>query len=447
MRVTVIGSGYVGLVTAVVFADLGNEVIAVETDRIKLAALQSGESPLYEPGLEERLRQGLASGHLRFTADLAEAAPGSEIVFIAVGTPAGPDGWPDLSAVRQVAAQLGPLLTGSVVIVNKSTVPLGSAGLVADWLVEHGADPATFDVVSNPEFLREGTAIHDFMNPDRIVIGAHRREAAVRLRDLYAPLNAPVHITDPASAELIKYASNSFLALKISFINTISRVCEAAGANVDDVARGMGADRRIGAEFLRAGLGWGGSCFPKDLSALMQMSAKQGVDFALLREALAVNDTQLIRALDRLERTLGGFSGRCIGLMGLAFKPNTDDIRDARSLQIIAHLHARGATVRAYDPAAMPAVREQFPEVEYVSGVYELSPGADALMVVTEWNEFRQLNLRRLAAPMRTRVLFDGRRIYRAAAAEAAGLTYLAVGSPDPSVSHGAEGRVPPVRA
>ncbi len=428
MKVAVIGSGYVGLVTAAVLADLGNDVICVDKDPAKLDKIRAGVSPIYEPGLDELLRRCLAAGSLSVSDSVLEATKASEIVFIAVGTPEGPDGKPDLSAVRAVASEIARGIDKPTVVVNKSTVPVGSADLVRQIIIGSGADAKLFEVVSNPEFLREGTAIHDTMNPDRIVIGAQRPEAAKKLIALYEPFSCPVMVTDPESAELIKYASNSFLAAKISFINAISRLCELCGANVDEVAKGMGLDKRIGSQFLQSGLGWGGSCFPKDVSGLITTARELGYDFELLKSVTKVNADQTLNFVRRIEERLGTLKGKRIALLGLAFKPNTDDIRDAKSLVIVEEALKRGASIAAFDPAAAENVRALYPQIEYADDPYRLALGADALVVVTEWGEFRRLDLAKLAGPMRTRLLFDGRRIYSPESAAKAGFEYFAIG-------------------
>lgn len=428
MRIAVIGTGYVGLPTGVVLAQLGNDVICVDKDQAKVAKLRSGQCPIYEPGVEEVLRKTLNEGFLTISDSIPDAVRVSDIVFIAVGTPPGEDGTPDMSQVKAAATEIATAISKYTVIVNKSTVPVGAGELVEDIIAGQGVDRALFDVVSNPEFLREGSALHDTMEPDRIVIGAKSPNAAQKLVDLYAPLNAPAIVTDLNSAELIKYASNSFLATKISFINAISRLCEACGANVADVAKGMGADQRIGSQFLQAGLGWGGSCFPKDVQGLIKVAEGLGYDFRLLRETEAINCDQTMHFLARLEKAIDGFQGKTIGLLGLAFKPNTDDIRDAKSLVIIDHVIKNGGTVRAYDPVAMQHVHAQFPNVDYVTHAYDVPIGADALVLVTEWSEFRQLDLTRMANSMRKKVLFDGRRVYSRAAAEKAGFVFATIG-------------------
>lgn len=429
MRVAVIGTGYVGLVTGVVLAELGNDVICVDNDPRKIEMLKKGIPPIYEPGIEEMLKRTLEDGYFHVSDNIGDAVEKSEVVFIAVGTPPGPDGTPDLSAVRAVAKEIGKALRKYTVIVNKSTVPVGSGDVVENILKEQGAPEELFDVVSNPEFLREGSAIYDTLNPDRIVIGAKRREAAVKLVELYAPLEKPMILTDLNSAELIKYASNAFLASKISFINAMSRVCEACGANVADVAKGMGMDKRIGDQFLQSGLGWGGSCFPKDVQGLIKSSEGLGYDFQMLKAVEEINETQTTHFVDRIEKRIGGLKGKLVGMLGLAFKPNTDDIRDAKSLVIIEEVLKRGASVQAYDPVAADNVKKVFPDITYCDGPYEVADRADVLILVTEWNEFKNMDLERMACSMNEKILFDGRRLYGKAKAEKAGFEYHTIGS------------------
>lgn len=421
------GTGYVGLVTAVVLADLGVQVTGVDHDPRKLALLQSGISPIYEPGLEEILRRVIASGKLTFSDSVAFAVQESDVVFIAVGTPSGPGGAPDLTAVRQVASEIGGAIDKYTVVVNKSTVPVGTGKLVEDILLDAGAPRRLFDVVSNPEFLREGSAIRDTIDADRIVIGGDEKALSI-IEDLYTPLSRPILRTDIESAELIKYASNSFLAMKISFINAIAQICERTGANVDQVAAGLGSDARIGPAFLAAGLGWGGSCFPKDVRGLLSICDQVGYRFGLLEETERVNEDQAHLFLDRLSARLGGFNGKRIGVLGLAFKPNTDDLRDARSLIIIERILAEGGVVQAYDPVAMANVAGFGPELELCECACDTARDADALLLVTEWNEFRHLNLRTVASMMRQTVLFDGRRFFDREVAEDAGFEYHTIG-------------------
>jgi UDPglucose 6-dehydrogenase len=429
MKVAVVGTGYVGLVTGVVLASLGNDVICVDNNPEKVDMLRRGIPPIYEPGIEELLKRTLEEGYLVISDNVEDATAKSELVFIAVGTPPGQDGTPDLTAVRAVASAIGRSIHKYTVVVNKSTVPVGSGDLVADLIRDAGTDPSLFDVVSNPEFLREGSAIQDTLQPDRIVIGAKNRDAAVKLVELYAPLERPMYITDINSAELIKYASNSFLAMKISYINAISRICELCGANVQDVAKGMGSDQRIGNQFLNAGLGWGGSCFPKDVQGLLKTAECLGYDFRLLREVVEINDDQTLHFVRRIERRLGGFEGKTIGLLGLAFKPNTDDIRDAKSLIVIDEVTAKGGKIRAYDPVAASNVKAIRPNIEIVDSVYDVAQGADALALITEWNEFRQIDLGRLMKPMAQKVLFDGRRVYGKTTADRHAVEYYTIGS------------------
>ncbi|MEZ0327132.1 MAG: UDP-glucose/GDP-mannose dehydrogenase family protein [Fimbriimonas sp.] len=429
MNIAVIGTGYVGLVTGVVLAELGNNVICVDKDERKAKMLQEGIPPIYEPGVEELLKRGLKSGFLRISQSIEFATRQSEIIFIAVGTPPLPDGNPDLSAVRAVATEIGKNIFKRTIIVNKSTVPIGSGDMVEQIILSLGVPHELFDVVSNPEFLREGSAIYDTMNPDRVVIGAKNQQAAARLVELYAPLQAPMIITDLNSAELIKYGANAFLAMKISFINALSQICELCGANVGDVAKGMGADARIGKQFLQAGLGWGGSCFPKDVQGMIKTAEGLGYDFELLKEVVEINNQQVERFISRIENRIGGFKGKLVSLMGLAFKPNTDDIRDAKSLRIIEAVLEKGGRIRAYDPIAEENVRAVFPDIEYVQNLYELAEDADVLVLVTEWNEFRQIDLERLTACMKQPLLFDGRRLYNHALAERAGIEYYTIGA------------------
>lgn len=429
MKVAVIGTGYVGLITGVVLADLGNDVICVDNNIEKVKTLQDGIPPIYEPGLEEMMGRAIRGHHLQFSTSIEFATGQSEIIFIAVGTPPAEDGTPDLSGVIAVATEIGKHVKHHVVVVNKSTVPVGTGDLVEKTIASQGVSLELFDIVSNPEFLREGSAISDTLNPDRIVIGAKRREAAEKLSELYAVLGAPIIHTDLNSAELIKYGANAFLATKISFINALSRLCELCGANVDDVAKGMGYDKRIGRAFLNAGLGWGGSCFPKDVLGLVKTAELLGYDFGILNEVIRVNDQQTMHFVSRIETELGGFKGKRIALMGLAFKPDTDDIRDAKSLLIIEELLSKGATVCAYDPMAADHVKVLYPDVHYATDVYELAKQADALVVVTEWNEFRQIDLERLKSQMARPLLFDGRRIYLRSTAEQAGFKYFSIGS------------------
>jgi UDPglucose 6-dehydrogenase len=409
----VIGVGYVGLVTGACLADLGNRVVCLNRNKSKADNLRRGIMPIYEPGLEEIVRRNYAAGRLDFTTSYDEALNDVEYVFIAVGTPSGAEGEADLVHVNQASEGIAKRLHQPTVIVNKSTVPIGTGDWVADIVRENMPDEdIEFSVVSNPEFLREGSAVYDFMNPDRIVLGSLDSAAAHRVAELYYPLQAPIIITDLRTAEMIKYASNAFLATKISFINEIANVCEALGADVTEVARGMGMDQRIGPQFLGAGVGWGGSCFPKDVKALAHMAATHGAHPQLLRAVMEINYDQRKRVIQKLRDILGGFRGKTMGILGLAFKPNTDDMRDAPSIEIIHMLQHEGAQIKAYDPQAMETAKRILTNVEYCENPYAVAEDADALILVTEWNEFKQLDMMRIKETMRQPILLDGRNIY-----------------------------------
>lgn len=427
-RISIIGSGYVGLVYAAAFADLGNDVVGIDINEEKVKLLQQGECPIFEPGLPEILSRNLQAGRLRFTTSYEDAVPNSEFVFICVDTPQSFNGEADMRAVRRAATTTAEHLTGHTVIVNKSTMPIGSGDLVAKILEEHISGDATFAVVSNPEFLREGSAVHDVMNPERVVLGSDQREAAEKVASLYSVLNSPIVITDLRSAEMIKYASNAFLATKISFINEIARICERVGADVTVVSKGMGYDPRIGSLFLEAGIGYGGSCFPKDVSALAYMAEEANTHPQLLRAVIEINNDQRRRFVQKLQENLGDLNERQIGIWGLAFKQNTDDMRESPAVDIIRMIVQRGGYVRAYDPAASETARPLLPNVVICDNPYDAVDGADALCVVTPWNEFKQANLERVAEMMRTPLLLDGRNIYEPEDVRAQGLTYVGVG-------------------
>ncbi len=428
-KISVIGMGYVGLVTAACFADLGNEVWSVELDGNKVELLQKNKAPFYEPGLEELIARNAAAGRLHFTTRYEEAIPHADFIFICVGTPMAENGAAELRYVQMAAESIGPNLRDYTIIVNKSTVPIGTGDMVTEILSRY-ADPSTFAVVSNPEFLREGSAVNDFFNPDRIVLGAGDRTAAEKVAELHAPLNAPVIITDLHTAEMIKYASNAFLATRISFINEIAHICERLGADVKEVARGMGMDRRIGPHFLNAGVGFGGSCFPKDVRALAYMAKAQDCHPQLLQAVLEINDDARRRFVGKLLEMVGDLRGRTIGVLGLSFKPNTDDMREAPSIEIITRIHEMGAEVKAYDPVAMPRAEELMPWVTYCATPYDVAKGADALLVITEWNEFKQLNMERIRDLMREPVLLDGRNVYEPTEMRRLGFRYYGVGRP-----------------
>ena len=429
MNICVVGTGYVGLVTGAVFADLGNDVVCVDKVRAKIDSLQAGRMPIYEPGLEEMVARNVDDGRLTFTVDLAAGVRQSEVIFIAVGTPSRATGETDLSHVEAVAAEIGRTMDRYKVVVNKSTVPVGTGELVREVVARHQRAPIEFDVVSNPEFLREGSAIEDTLRPDRIVIGAPNQHAAMRLVELYAPLERPMIITDLPSAEVIKYASNSFLAAKISFINAIANVCEAAGADVTQVMKGMGLDSRIGAAFLQAGLGYGGSCFPKDVDSLIHTAGRLGYDFRMLKSVADINRERAARLVETIRKVLSPLDDKTVAVLGLSFKPNTDDMREAKSVEVIEQLHAAGATIRAYDPVATGNARDLLPPgVTYSASPYEAAQDADAVVLVTEWNEFKFINLERLRRVLRRRVIFDGRNIWEPDRMRRLGFEYYSIG-------------------
>jgi UDPglucose 6-dehydrogenase len=452
-RICIVGAGgYVGLGYAAALADLGHDVVGLDVAADRVAALNRGAPPVYEPGLEELLARTLAAGRLRFTTAYAEAVPGAEFVFLCVGTPSLSDGDADLRQVRAAAAAIGRHLVPGrhAYVVNKSTMPVGSAELVAGLVAEHAPAGAGFAVVANPEFLREGRAVHDILHPDRVVLGAEDRAAAEAVAALYAPLGAPVLITDPRSAEMVKYAANAFLATKISFINEVARVCEKLGADVEVVAEGLGLDPRIGPRFLRAGLGFGGSCFPKDVGALTRMADEAGLHPGLLRAVLEINAEARRRFVARCEKLLGGLDGTVLAVWGLSFKEDTDDLRGSPALDVIALAQERGAAIRAHDPAAMANAARRLAGVALCASPYAAAEGADAVLVCTPWREFRRVDLGRVAAAMRGDLLLDGRNLYDPEAARAAGLRYEGIGRgapadrPAPAAAAAAESPVPP---
>jgi len=427
-NITVIGVGYVGLVTGACFADLGNRVVCVDINEQKIKDLKQGVMPIYEPGLEELVARNARAGRLSFTTSYTEGLKEAEFVFIAVGTPEGVDGEADLRHVRVAARSIAEVMEHPITIVNKSTVPVGTGDWVADIIRECRNDDVDFAVVSNPEFLREGSAISDFMYPDRVVLGSLNREAAEKVAQLYLPLRTTIMITDLRTAETIKYASNAFLATRISFINEIANICEALGADVKEVATGMGYDKRIGHTFLDAGVGYGGSCFPKDVKALAYMAEIKGRHPQLLRAVIEINTDQRRAVVRKLEQALGSLRGKTVGLLGLAFKPNTDDMREAPSAHIARMLQTAGARVRAYDPVAMKVAARVVPDVELAEDAYTLAEGCDALVVVTEWNEFKNLDLAHVRELMNQPVLIDGRNIYDPALMKELGFYYRGIG-------------------
>jgi UDPglucose 6-dehydrogenase len=427
-QISVIGVGYVGLVTAVCFSDLGNKVTALDISEEKIESLKGGEMPIYEPGLEELVHRNVDAGRLTFTTSYKEALEEAEFVFICVGTPSGVDGEADLKYVASAAASIAENMEKPVIVINKSTVPVGTGDWVAEIITKNQSEPVDFSVVSCPEFLREGSAIADFMNPHRTVLGSLDREAADQVAQLHLPLRAPIVITDLRTAEMIKYASNAFLATKISFMNEIANVCEELGADVKEVAAGMGYDKRIGPHFLNAGLGYGGSCFPKDVKALAFMAEEMNVEPKILNAVMDTNNERRPRMVERLVTAAGDLKGKTIGLMGLAFKPNTDDMRDAPSIDIANALLKQGAKVRAFDPVAMEVAQPLLPEVEMVNGVYNLVEGCDAVIVCTEWNEFIQVDLEKVKGLMTTPLVVDGRNIYEPEKMAELGFEYYGVG-------------------
>jgi UDPglucose 6-dehydrogenase len=426
MRIAVIGTGYVGLVTGACLAELGNDVVGVDKDEGKVERLGRGEVTIYEVGLPELLDRNLGN-RLGFTTDTGEAVREAEIVFITVGTPPGEEGEADMTQVIEAARDIAAAVNGYKVIVNKSTMPVGSTRLV-ERIIEEGARGEEFDVVSNPEFLREGTAVRDFMNPDRIVIGTESQKAAGIMTELYRPLKAPLFITDPASAEMIKYASNAFLATKVSFINAIANICEAVNADVKEVALGMGYDRRIGFEFLRAGPGFGGSCFPKDCQALIDIARKSGYNFYLLEGVMQVNREQMELMVEKVRRKLGEVRGKRVAAWGLAFKANTDDVRDSPALEIIKMLLEKGAEIKAYDPKAMDNARRAVPALECVNNPLEAAEGADILVILTDWDEFKMQDFSKVMELMRGKYILDTRNCLEPLSVRRLGFDYEGVG-------------------
>ena len=431
MRIAMIGTGYVGLVSGACFADFGHEVCCIDKDAAKIDGLNAGKMPIWEPGLDALVKANVERGRLTFTTDLPSGVENAEAVFIAVGTPARRgDGHADLTFVFQAVRELAKVIKPGTVVVTKSTVPVGTGDEIERILAEEGVTGVF--VASNPEFLREGAAIADFKHPDRIVVGSEDEQAQHALREIYRPLflnRAPILFTGRRTAELTKYAANAFLAVKISFINEVANLCEAVDADVQDVARGIGLDNRIGPKFLHAGPGYGGSCFPKDTLALLQTAEKAGVDQRIVRTTVEVNDDRKAGMVDRVERALGGsVSGKRVGVLGLAFKPNTDDMRDAPSIPLVNALVERGAEVSAFDPVAREQAEKIFDGITFSPDAYSAATDADALVIVTEWDEFRALDLDKIAGAMRGKTLVDLRNVYDREEAEGAGLAYFGVG-------------------
>jgi UDPglucose 6-dehydrogenase len=431
MHIAVIGTGYVGLVSGACFAEFGNSVICVDSDIDKIKMLKAGKMPIYEPGLEQLVAKNVREGRLEFTSDITGAIERSLVVMLAVGTPSSKDGSANMQYVDAVAEEIARALNGYKVIVTKSTVPVGAAGRIKQIIDKHKQVNCRYSVASNPEFLREGAAINDFMRPDRVVIGCTDEEAIAIIKDMYRPLyllETPFVVTNPESSEMIKYASNAFLAMKISFINEIANLCDLLGADVHDVAKGMGLDNRIGSKFLHPGPGFGGSCFPKDVRALAALARDSEYEMKLTEAVLEVNERQTASVIQRIRRVVPELAGKTVAVLGLSFKPDTDDMRDAPAVKIIADLLAAGAKVRAYDPAAMGAAEGVLTDVQFCDDEYEAARGSDALVVVTEWNQFRGLDLNRLKSVMGDLNLIDLRNIYKPEAVRAAGFNYVSMG-------------------
>ncbi len=428
MKLTIIGTGYVGLVTGTCFAEVGHQVICVDNNESKVKLLQAGGIPIYEPGLEEMVKKHVANGRLRFTASTKDGVENSDIIFIAVPTPPQPDGSVDLSYIEGVAREIASAMTSYKIVVDKSTVPVKTGDKVAETIKRYCKAKVEFDVVSNPEFLREGFAVEDLMKPDRVVIGVRSQRPVAAMRDVYTPFNAPIIVTDINSAELIKHAANSFLALKISYINAVSVICEASGANVQEVANGIGLDARIGRRFLDAGLGFGGSCFPKDLSAFIKISEQLGYDFALLKEVQRINAGQMERFFKKITDTLWVLKDKKIAVLGLAFKQNTDDVRSSPAIDLCQRLQKEGAILRVHDPKAMDKAKDILKNVTFVEDMNEVAEGCDALVIATEWPDFKKLDLERARKALTHPILFDGRNLFDPLEMEKLGFIYKSVG-------------------
>jgi len=428
MEISVIGTGYVGLVTGVCFAELGNRVTCIDNDEKKIKDLKKKILPIYEPGLKELVENNVKKKRLNFVNNIKEGIKNSKVIFIAVGTPSRANGEADLTYVENVAKEIARHLDGYKLIVEKSTVPVETGKWIEHTIRVNNKKKAQFDVASNPEFLREGSAISDFMHPDRIVIGVESKKAQEILAELYRPLKAPIVVTDINSAELIKHASNSFLATKISFINAVSQICERLGADVSKVAEGMGLDKRIGRQFLDAGIGYGGSCFPKDVDAFIHLSEKSGYNFALLKEVRRINEEQKEFFVKLIEKKLWILKGKTIGVLGLAFKPGTDDMRNAASIDIIMRLQQEGAKVKAFDPQAMEKAKEILREVKFCKDAYEAAKGSDCLLIISEWDEFKELDFKRIKKLISQPIIFDGRNIYNRQSMEKLGFQYFSIG-------------------
>ncbi|MEK7279877.1 MAG: UDP-glucose/GDP-mannose dehydrogenase family protein [Nitrospirota bacterium] len=431
MNISVIGVGYVGLVTGVCFAEFGLKVTCMDKDGEKIRNLRKGIIPIYEPGLEEKVKKNIKEGRLTFTTDIGETVDNALAIFIAVGTPPMKDGSADLSFVDEVAETIAKHMTSYKVIVTKSTVPIGTGERLRKIVGRSQRESIDFDIVSNPEFLREGSAIEDFMRPDRVVIGAESQQAIAIMKDLYRPLyliETPFLITDVPTAEMIKYASNSFLATKITFINEIANLCEKVGADVRMVAKGMGLDGRIGSKFLHPGPGYGGSCFPKDVLALSKISRDKDYDFKILKSVIEANNRQRTLMVEKIREAVGDLNGKTLGILGLSFKPNTDDMRDAPSIEIINALQKSGAKIKAYDPAATEEAKKVLKDIEYCDDPYAIAQGTDAIIILTEWNQFRNLDLEKVKSLLKSPIFIDLRNVYEPNKIKELGFKYVGVG-------------------
>jgi len=428
MKLCIIGTGYVGLVSGTCFAEIGHNVICVDNDEKKIQILKTGKIPIYEPGLLEMVRKNVSDGRLRFTTSIIEGVRKSLFIFIAVGTPPKENGEPDLSSIENVASDIGEAMEDYKIVIEKSTVPVQTGKWIRTIIERFNKRGIPFDVASNPEFLREGSAINDFLRPDRIVLGVESERAKEKLIELYKPIDAPKIITDLASAELIKHASNSFLSMKISFINALSIICERSDGDIIKVAEGIGLDKRIGRDFLNAGVGFGGFCFPKDLKAFIGIAQKLGYDFKLLKEVERINEEQMFRVVKKLEDLLWNLKDKQIGILGLSFKPNTDDMRFAPSITIINELKRQGALIKAYDPVAMERAKELMPGIDYCPDAYGVAKNSDSVILVTEWDEFKHLDLKRLKESMRQPVFLDGRNVFEPQEMKKLGFNYTGIG-------------------
>ncbi|OQO98534.1 UDP-glucose 6-dehydrogenase [Geobacillus sp. 44C] len=433
MEISVIGTGYVGLATGVALSEIGHNVICIDIDKQKIEKMQQGQSPIYEPGLDELMKKNIESGRLRFTTDYKQGMVEAEVIYIAVGTPQKEDGSADLTYIEQVAKAIGEHIErDGVVIVTKSTVPVGTNEKVKNWIKSSLKKEVQFDIVSNPEFLREGSAIYDMFHGDRIVIGAENERAASIIEEIYKPFGIPIFKTDIKSAEMIKYASNAFLATKISFINEIANICEKVGANIDDVAYGMGLDSRIGPQFLKAGIGYGGSCFPKDTRALVQIAGNVHHKFELLEAVISVNNKQQVKLVEKAIEELGSLKGKKVALLGLAFKPNTDDMREAASIVISNQLLNHGASIKAYDPVAIDNAKKVLPrEINFVNTIEEALLGTDVAFILTEWEQIKSINPNKFIELMNEPVIFDGRNCFNLEIMSQYPINYYSIGRPN----------------